>query len=474
MKKKLTKIMALVLILSMLLPQTVFAATYTLTVTLEGPDVNEKTQTVTRTYTIRYGSLQDNFLDTVARALYDDSVDGEINKKFAGTRMRTFYDKLVAAAKEDEIEWEKWVTESVYDEAAREALAKDATLQKLWDLPTHQIVAIYKNNTEYTITITLSSHSDSPSGGGSSAVTPQEPTVEVKPVTDNSGTTTISNPAAKPGEKVSVTTKPAENKITGYVDVRDQNGNKVPLKYDGNGNYTFEMPEGGVTMETTYRPAPTDPKVSGVATLLNADHHTAFMQGYPDGNFKPNGSITRAEVATIFYRLLRDQNVETVKSFNDIDGHWAATAVEALSSLGIIKGMTEDSFAPQTSITRAQFAAICARFATAVTNSDVTFTDVPASHWASAEIGTAAAYGWIYGKGDGNFDPDGAITRAEAAAIVNRMFARLGDQIAIDNGENRAFSDLNDTHWGWYEIAEATHGHDHTDEDAFVHEFWTE
>lgn len=474
MKKKLTKIMALVLILSMLLPQTVFAATYTLTVTLEGPNASGTTQTVTRTSTTRYGSLQDNTLGYVATALYADGVDGEINKKFAGTGMRSFYEELVAAAQGTNNLWNKWVTDSVFGEAAQKALAKDATLQELWDLPTHQIVAIYKAKPQYTITITLNSHSDGSSGGGSSAVTPQEPTVEVKPVTDNSGTTAISNPAAKPGEKVSVTTKPAENKITGYVDVRDQNGNKVPLKYDGNGNYTFEMPEGGVTVETTYRPAPTDPKVSGVATLLNTDDHTAFMQGYPDGNFKPNGSITRAEVATIFYRLLRDQNVETVKSFNDIDGHWAATAVEVLSSLGIIKGMTEDTFAPQASITRAQFAAICARFATAVTNSDVTFTDVSASHWASAEIGTAAAYGWIYGKGDGNFDPDGAITRAEAAAIVNRMFARLGDQIAIDNGENRAFSDLNDTHWGWYEIAEATHGHDHTDEDAFVHEFWTE
>lgn len=484
MKKHLTKALAILLVIAALLSQTAFAATYYyVEVALTGPtsvwDETAKTYKPSTEQTETGTSGHVSRSSSVANAIFE--AYGDMQSRVADTFKNCDLSGIVAycetAYKDDE-----WDTmERQYDTAVTcDPMFKDAntTLNALTLDHPYTLKFDYdegKNNgvfagkdVKYIVTVTLRS------GSTGSTVTPQEPTVEVKPVTDNSGTTTISKPAAKPGEKVSVTTKPAENKITGYVDVRDQNGNKVPLKYDGNGNYTFEMPEGGVTVETTYRPAPTDPKVSGVDTLLNTDDHIAFMQGYPDGDFKPNGSISRAEVATIFYRLLRDQNVETEKSFNDIDGHWAATAVEVLSSLGIIKGMTEDSFAPQASITRAQFAAICARFATAVTNRDVTFTDVSANHWASAEIGTAAAYGWIYGKGDGNFDPDGAITRTEAAAIINRMLARLGDQVAIDAGNKNAFTDLSDTHWGWYEIHEATYGHDHTDEAAFVHEFWTE
>lgn len=469
MKKRMVRVLSMMLILCMVLPYCASAAgSYKVWVAIKEEKNGTKINELEKTYV---GSRYDSDNVAVELGKFVNLHEDEM-KIFGAPEMKKIMDRGIKIATEQNgAGWTEFAGQFSYANDEEKALfTKYETT--FGDLGEGVFVSTFENKLDsdksgsvYTVTITVEPYTHKPS---------QKPTVEVKPVTDNSGTTTISNPAAQAGEKVSVTTKPAENKVTGYVVVRDQDGNKVPLKYDGNGKYSFEMPEGGVTVETTYRPAPTDPKASGVATLLNSDDHTAFMQGYPEGDFRPNGSITRAEVATIFYRLLRNQNVEATKSFDDINGHWASTAVETLASLGIIKGVTENSFAPQTAITRAQFAAICARFATAVTDSKTTFADVSDSHWASDEIKTAATYGWIYGKGNNLFDPDGFITRAEAAAIVNRMFARLGDQIAIDEGSRKEFTDVSDAHWGWYEISEATYGHGHSDEEKFVHEFWME
>lgn len=215
-----------------------------------------------------------------------------------------------------------------------------------------------------------------------------------------------------------------------------------------------------------------DPNTTGVAARLNTVDHTAFMQGDSTGTFRPNANVTRAEVAMIFYRLLKDQNVPITVSFRDVPSNaWYAQAVNTLASLGIVNGIGDGTFAPTRAIKRCEFAAICSRFAKAASNG-TGFTDVPASHWAYNNINTCAAYGWINGVGDGTFRPDRSITRAETATMVNRMLGRLGDQAAIDAGLGRKFPDVTKAHWAWYQIGEATSTHNYHMNSDRTQETW--
>ena len=166
-----------------------------------------------------------------------------------------------------------------------------------------------------------------------------------------------------------------------------------------------------------------------VPTGLNGDDHFAYIVGYPNGNVEPNGNITRAEVATIFFRLLTEEvrtaNSTQSNSLSDVTrGQWFNHAVSTLSSMGIVKGHNDGTFAPNAPITRAEFAAIAARFDDKNTDTSSKFTDI-ASHWAKNEIGIAANKGWINGYPDGTFRPNQYITRAEAMTLVNRVLNRL-------------------------------------------------
>lgn len=202
-----------------------------------------------------------------------------------------------------------------------------------------------------------------------------------------------------------------------------------------------------------------DPYKTGVADWLNVRDHMAFMQGDDLGMFRPNANITRAEVCAIFYRLLLDQSIKQTAEFSDVaDTSWYAVAVNSLASLGIVKGFPDGTFKPNQAITRAEFAAVCARFADAA-DGRVRFSDVRKSDWFYDEVATAAAYGWITGVGGGKFAPNRAITRAEAATLVNRMLGRLPDESAINSGEGRQFPDVTRAHWAWYQIGEATTEH---------------
>lgn len=204
-----------------------------------------------------------------------------------------------------------------------------------------------------------------------------------------------------------------------------------------------------------------DPSETGVADWLNVSEHTPFMIGYPDDGFHPDGQITRAETAMIFYRLLKNKDISVTASFDDVeDGDWFAEAVRTLASIDIIKGVGGGKFAPDRAITRAEFAAIATRFAK-VKSAKTDFVDVRESDWFAEAVSTAAAYGWIRGVGNNRFAPNQFIKRAEAAAIVNRMLHRLGDKEAIDGGMNRRFTDVTPAHWGWYDIAEATYKHNY-------------
>lgn len=218
---------------------------------------------------------------------------------------------------------------------------------------------------------------------------------------------------------------------------------------------------------------PTSPDETGVAKLLNTDEHKLFMIGDDKGMFRPGDSITRAEVAQMFYRLLRDQNVAITKTFADVkENAWYATAVGVLASSGIINGTSETTFEPSRAITRAEFTAICTRFAKAASGS-VSFTDVSVNHWAYGAISTAVSYGWVRGDGTGKFNPDAKITRAEAAAIVNRVLGRLGDSAAIKAGEGKRFPDVSESFWGFIDIVEATTDHDYRFDASRQNETWT-
>ena len=222
------------------------------------------------------------------------------------------------------------------------------------------------------------------------------------------------------------------------------------------------------------KPMPANPDDTGVSKVLDTDDHAAFMVGDDKGMFRPNDSITRAEVAQMFYRLLRDRNVAITKTFGDVkENAWYATAVGVLASSGIINGTSETTFEPERAITRAEFTAICTRFAKASSGS-VSFTDVPETHWAYSSISTAVSYGWILGDGTGKFNPDAKITRTEAAAIVNRVLGRLGDSAAIKAGVGKRFPDVSESFWGLIDVVEATTNHGYRFDAGRQNEIWTQ
>ena len=201
-----------------------------------------------------------------------------------------------------------------------------------------------------------------------------------------------------------------------------------------------------------------------VPTGLNGDDHFAYIVGYPNGNVEPNGNITRAEVATIFFRLLTEEvrtaNSTQSNSLSDVTrGQWFNHAVSTLSSMGIVKGHNDGTFAPNAPITRAEFAAIAARFDDKNTDTSSKFTDI-ASHWAKNEIGIAANKGWINGYPDGTFRPNQYITRAEAMTLVNRVLNRLPENSSDLLDSMIKWPDNSDASaWYYLAVQEATNSH---------------
>ena len=216
-----------------------------------------------------------------------------------------------------------------------------------------------------------------------------------------------------------------------------------------------------------------------VPTGLNGDDHFAYIVGHPDGNVKPGSSITRAEVATIFFRLLtedvRTANSTQSNSLSDVSrGQWFNHAISTLSSMGIVKGNPDGTFDPDAPITRAEFAAIAARFDDKNTNITSNFSDI-ASHWAKDEIGVAANKGWINGYPDSTFRPDQYITRAEAMTLVNRVLNRLPEKSEDLLDDMIKWPDNADASvWYYLAVQEATNSHDYSDKsDADKYEKWT-
>ena len=272
---------------------------------------------------------------------------------------------------------------------------------------------------------------------------------------------------------------------TAYKDERYSSGTKVTLdKTPTRESYTFTgwYADKALTQKITSVTMNSDKTVyagweaTGVPDKLNGDDHFAYVIGYPDGKVHPKGNISRAETATIFFRLLkadiRDGNLTADNDFSDVsDGQWHNKAISTMAKLGIVKGRRADSFDPDASITRAEFAAICARFNTKPVENSGSFSDI-SGHWAENEIERAAAFGWISGYPDGTFRPDARITRAEAMTMINRVLCRMPQSESDLLDSMVTWPDNKPSDWHYLAVQEATNSHDFNRQGE-VGESWT-
>ena len=221
------------------------------------------------------------------------------------------------------------------------------------------------------------------------------------------------------------------------------------------------------------------PSGGGVTPILETENHFAYIIGDNDGNFNATANMTRAEAATIFYRLLKDQSYETDTEFTDVsESNWYYDAVMALAAKGIITGYDDGQFKPGNTITRAEFCAMASRFFELSTSTTFDFDDVSEDFWAYKYIMSAADKGWVngYENDDGtySFMPGNSIKRAEVVKIVNAMLERAADESYVDNHADALtnFADLPTSYWAYYQIMEAANGHVYT-KDSKGNETWT-
>jgi len=224
-------------------------------------------------------------------------------------------------------------------------------------------------------------------------------------------------------------------------------------------------------------------KVHTSHVRLDKKNHDAYIEGYGDDTVRPENNITRAEIATIFYRLLtdgsREQYKTSVNSFSDVNkGDWYNTAVSTMANAGVMDGYPDGTFRPDAAITRAELAAVVSRFVDWEDYYDCYFYDVGKWHWAWDEIALARYLGWIEGYGDGSYRPDAKITRAETVTLVNRVLER-----AVESKHDMCkgmitFDDCVPDDWFYEEIQEAANSHTYrrTDEKVpglgFYYEEW--
>ena len=219
---------------------------------------------------------------------------------------------------------------------------------------------------------------------------------------------------------------------------------------------------------------PADPDDTGVSDWLNTKDHLAYLAGYPGGTFGPDQNMTRAEAAQMFYNLLLEKDVEITVEFEDVPADaWYAKPVNTLASLGILSGVGNGRFDPERSITRAEFTVIAMKFANTSGGGVNIFSDVNEDDWFYSAVVDSTQYGWINGYPDGTFRPEATISRAEVTVIVNHMLGRAADRpyVIAHEEELNTFGDVNRGHWGYFHIAEATNAHEYHTEDGT--ESWT-
>ena len=248
---------------------------------------------------------------------------------------------------------------------------------------------------------------------------------------------------------------------------------------------TVTTPDGGTTgedtTETPVKPVtPIRPPVDPDKPELNTEDHYAYIVGYEDGSVQPEGDITRAEVATIFFRLLTDESRNEYWSqtnpYSDVSADdWFNNAVSTLTNAGVLDGYEDGTFKPNGNITRAEFATITARFFEATYDGENLFPDI-AGHWAQDYINEAANAGIVNGYEDGTFRPQQYITRAEAVTMVNRTIERHPDADHLLD-DMIVWPDNPETAWYYEQVQEATNSHEYTmntDDEQNPYEIWTE
>lgn len=341
---------------------------------------------------------------------------------------------------------------------------------------------------------TLTAHFDSITGGEVKTTRFTGTTVEI----DHAGHYTFFLGEEK-GTRTGVTYD--EARYTLYINVRlDQNENKLYVSSMGairtNSDGTWEnialiemvndepvRNNNYITFHNTIDTGKDDYYPIIIPTIINKDtgmlnktDHFAYVIGYPDGTVHPNGQITRAEVATIFFRLLRDEVRDgaftTSNTYSDVAyGKWYNNPISTMSALGIITGYPDGTFKPNKPITRAEFAAIAARFDETQSGKSATFSDV-IGHWAAKEIGIAYYNDWIKGYPDGTFKPDQNITRAEAMTLINRVLERKPESPAdLLTNMNKWTDNMDTSKWYYLDVQEATNSHGYTRK-TFNYELW--
>ena len=320
------------------------------------------------------------------------------------------------------------------------------------------------NLADYTITFNYTKNStgggSSSGGGGGGGGSSTVSSYTIKVSAGNGGIISPSgNVSVKRGEDQTFSINPINGYRISDVIVDGKSVGAVST-------YTFDSVKANHTIQVKfvkYNSIVADPEVTGVAGWLQTKEHNGYMGGYGNGLFGPNDNMTRAQVARMFYNLLLEKDVPVTVSFTDVPADaWYAEAVNTLASLGVIKGIGDGQFAPNRTITRAEFTVIAMRFANV--SADVTnpFTDIATNDWYYTAVTSAVSYGWINGYGDGSFRPQATITRAEVVTIVNRMLNRTADRNFVDSNVTAQFDDVPNTYWAYYNIMEATIAHDHS------------
>ena len=334
------------------------------------------------------------------------------------------------------------------------------------------------------------------------AITKTEGTLEVTPITDKV-TVTIT------GNTKTVRYNGKEQSVTGFtytapegVTVAPKDSSKAVAKGTNVGTYKMGLTSKDFTVTSDIykefkiivndgyleitrsgghhpRPKPTVEIEDDDALGLNTTDHFAYIVGYGNGEVRPQNNITRAEVATIFFRLLtddvRDENLTKTNRYSDVAAtSWYNTAVSTLSSMGIITGYPDGTFRPNAAITRAEFAAIAARFDSNGDKTTAKFSDI-ATHWAKDEISIAYNNGWITGYPDGTFGPQRDITRAETMTLVNRVLNRQPETEDDLLPNMTVWTDnANPNAWYYLAVQEATNSHYYKFKTNSQYEKWTE
>ena len=227
-------------------------------------------------------------------------------------------------------------------------------------------------------------------------------------------------------------------------------------------------------LEQSYRDKTDQKGQVTVPEIAQTERHGIYIEGYPDGSFGPERGMTRAEAATIFARLLAEENGDNISTvartkFDDIPAHaWYSGYVKYLNNHGVAYGKTKTTFAPDDAITRAEYTALAVRFfevygdgSAEIMEKYKSFDDVSEGDWAASYIQAAAKYGWVNGYEDGSFHPSRQITRAEVVTLTNRLLGRSADEVYVQEHlrQLNTFHDLSKRHWAYYEVMESANAH---------------